>query len=139
MPWLLDTVTLSAFRRPDKADPHFAAWQKAQRGQPGFVSVISLHELRYGIRMVEPRDPAFAAQLTAWYGQIIVQPHYFPILNVDRSIAELAADYRALHDTPFEDSIIAATAKVHNLTLATRNVRDFDHTGIAVVNPWADG
>jgi hypothetical protein len=46
MPFLLDTVTISAFRRPDKADPHLVQWQTTQRGQVGYVSVITLNELR---------------------------------------------------------------------------------------------
>lgn len=82
---------------------------------------------------------AFAAQLTAWYAQIISQPHCFHPLNVDRSIAELAADLRAAHDTPFEYSLIAATAKVHGLILATRNTDDFTNTGVDLVNPWEFG
>ena len=136
MPFLLDTVTMSAFRRPDKADPNLVRWQRAQRGTLGFVSVITLNELRYGLKKVLPRDPVFAAHLAAWYGQIITLPAQFRILNIDRAIAEQAADFRAAFDTPFEDSLIAATAKVHDLTLATRNTADFTATGIRLVNPW---
>jgi hypothetical protein len=136
MRYLLDTVTLSAFRRPDKADPNLVRWQKNQRGQVGYVSVITLNELRYGMKKVEPRDPVFAAHLGAWYAQIISLPNQFRVLNVDRSIAEQAADFRAAHDTPFEDSLIAATAHLHGLTLATRNLADFRATGISLVNPW---
>jgi predicted nucleic acid-binding protein len=136
MPYLLDTVTLSAFRRPDKADPHLLSWQKAQRGKTGYVSVVTLNELRYGMRKVAPLDSVFASHLAAWYSQIVSLPDQFRILIVDRAIAELAADFRAAHDTPFEDSLIAATAKVHHLTLATRNTTDFAATGIQLVNPW---
>ncbi len=136
MPYLLDTVTLSAFRRPDKADPHLLRWQKAQRGKIGYISVVTLNELRYGMRKVEPRDSVFASQLAAWYSQIVSMPDQFRILIVDRPIAEIAADFRAAHDTPFEDSLIAATAKVHGLTLATRNTSDFKDCGISLVNPW---
>lgn len=138
MPFLLDTVTLSAFRRPDKAGPNLVRWQRAQRGTLGFVSVITLNELSYGMKKVSPRDPVFAAHLAAWYDKIITLPAQFRILNVDRAIAEQAADFRAAFDTPFEDSLIAATAKVHDLTLATRNTADFLATGIRVVNPWEE-
>ena len=136
MPFLLDTVTISAFRRPDKADPHLVQWQTTQRGQVGYVSVITLNELRYGMKKVERRDPVFAFNLASWYVQIVSLPHQFRILHVDRAIAEQAADFRAAFDTPFEDSLIAATAKVHGLTLATRNTADFQACGIALVNPW---
>jgi len=136
MPYLLDTVTLSAFRRPDKAESRLVHWQKAQLGKVGYISVITLNELRYGMRKVEKRDPVFAAHLTAWYNNLIAQPRRFHILDVDLAIAEQAADYRAAHDTPYEDSLLAATAKVHHLTLATRNTADFQATGILLVNPW---
>ena len=135
MLFLLDTVTVSELRRTDdKMNPSVLAWQKEI--QESFLSVVTLNEIRFGMRKVERRDPVFASQLSAWYDQIIARPQRFHILNVDRAIAEQAADFRAAHDTPFEDSLIAATAKVHDLTLATRNTSDFLATGIRVVNPW---
>ena len=138
MRFLLDTVTVSELRRSaDQMNPQVWKWQKKIR--EAFLSVVTLNEIRYGIRMVETRDALFATQLSAWYGQIVVQPRKFRILNVDRTIAELAADFRAAHGTPFEDSLIAATAKVHGLTLATRNTADYKATGIQLVNPWEHG
>jgi predicted nucleic acid-binding protein len=95
-----------------------------------------LNELRYGLRKIEARDPVFASLLAAWYDNLIPHPRRFQIISVDRAIAEQAAAFRARHDTPFEDSLIAATAKVHDLTLATRNIADFQACGIKLVNPW---
>jgi len=135
MPFLLDTVTVSELRRTDdKMHPSVWAWQRDIL--ESFLSVVTLHEIRFGMKKVERRDPIFAAQLSAWYDQIVARPKRFRILNIDRAIAEQAADFRAAHDTPFEDSLIAATAKVHGLTLATRNTADFAATGIRVLNPW---
>lgn len=135
MRFLLDTVTVSELRRTDdKMNPSVWAWQKDIR--ESFLSVVTLNEIRFGFRKVERRDPIFAAQLSAWYDQIVARPERFHVLNVDRAIAEQAADFRAAFDTPFEDSLIAATAKVHDLTLATRNTADFLATGIRVANPW---
>jgi predicted nucleic acid-binding protein len=135
MSFLLDTVTVSELRRTDdKMNPGVWAWQKDIR--ESFLSVVTLNEIRFGMKKVERRDPGFAAQLSAWYERIIARPQRFRILNVDRAIAEQAADFRAAFDTSFEDSLIAATAKVHDLTLATRNTADFAATGIRVVNPW---
>jgi predicted nucleic acid-binding protein len=135
MPILLDTVTVSELRCSERRmHPGVQMWQ--QGVGDSFISVITLNELRFGLRKVEPRDPVFAAQLMAWYAQILARPKNFRILNVDRAIAELAADLRVAHGTPFEDSLIAATAKVHNLTLATRNTADFKACGVDLVNPW---
>lgn len=88
------------------------------------------------MREVEARDAVFASHLAAWYSRIVTLRDQFRILTVDRAIAELAADFRSAHETPFEDSLIAATAKIHGLTLATRNTADFAATGIPLVNPW---
>ena len=135
MRYLLDTVTISELRRDERRiHPAVGRWQRDVGDV--WLSVITLNELRYGLRMIEEKDPAFAAILEAWYGGIIAQPTRFRILNVDRPIAELAADFRAAHGTPFEDSLIAATAKIHALTVATRNTAHFQTCGIDVLNPW---
>jgi predicted nucleic acid-binding protein len=114
--------------------PAFALWQ--QNVGDVWLSVITLNEIRYGMRMVKRKDEPFAAILERWYAQLIAQPQRFRILDVDRPIAELAADFRASHGTPVEDSLIAATAKVHNLTVATRNTIHFAACGVEIKNPW---
>ncbi len=132
--FLLDTVTLSELRREKKVHPSVRDWQTGIGDV--WLSVITLNEIRYGMRKVGRKDPAFAARLAAWYATLIAQPQRFRILDVNRTIAEQAADFRTDHDTSFPDSLIAATAKIHNLTLATRNTADFAATGIQLVNPW---
>lgn len=135
MRYLLDTVTISELRRNERRiHPAVGLWQRDVGDV--WLSVITLNELYYGLRMVQRKDAVFGSILTAWYAQIIAQPKRFRILNVDRPIAELAADFRAAHDTPFEDSLLAATAEVHGLILATRNTAHFEACGIPIVNPW---
>ena len=132
---LLDTVTISELRRDDrKMHPAVRNWQ-LDIGEV-WLSVITLNELRYGMHKVARRDPPFANILAAWYDRIIAQPQRFHIMNVDRHIAEQAAEFRAAHGMSSEDSLIAATAHVHGLTLATRNTADFQACGIKLVNPW---
>jgi len=137
MRFLLDTVTISEFRRKARVHPQVRMWQ--ERVKVAWLSVITLNELRYSIKKVEPPDPTFGGQLSAWYAQILANPEKFRILNVDRPIAELAADFRVVHNIPFKDSLIAATAKVHNLTIATRNTSHFEACGVEMVNPWEYG
>ncbi len=136
MPYLLDTVTISEFRKRPNMDPAVYAWQESVRGERVWLSVITLNEIQYGILKVEKRDPALAERLRDWYSQILAAAPNVPFLDVDRAIAEQAAGYRALLGLSYNDSLIAATAKVHNLTLATRNIADFQNTGILLVNPW---
>jgi predicted nucleic acid-binding protein len=139
MPYLLDTVTISAFRRNGRTPPEVLEWTASLDEPCHYLSVISLNEIRFGIRTVEVKDPAFGQDLHRWYQSIVEEERFYRILPVDRAIAEIAALYRADHETPYYDSLIAATAKVHGLTLATRNTADFQATGISLVNPWEYG
>lgn len=136
---LLDTVTISEFRKMLAGNDSVMRWQEALNGAPVFLSVVTINELRYGLRLVERRDPVFGAKLQKWIEGILVRPRIFPLLSVDLAVAEQAADYRALLGLSYNDSFIAATARVHDLTLATRNVSDYEKTGIRLVNPWDFG
>jgi toxin FitB len=138
MAFLLDTVTLSEFRRGEKGDSGVFRWQASLGEQSVYLSVITLNEIRYGIHKIEKRDPAFSSLLREWYSNLISQSDLFLILPVTRQIAESAADFRAEYGTPYNDSLIAATAQVHSLTLVTRNVSDLSQAGISLVNPWGD-
>jgi predicted nucleic acid-binding protein len=131
---LLDTVTVSEIRRGPRIRPQVWRWQ--QDIHSACLSVVSLHEIRYGIRKVEANDPLFAARLAAWYATILARANEFRILSVDRAIAEQAAEYQASLGSALADSLIAATAKIHDLTLATRNTDDFRACDIKLVNPW---
>lgn len=85
---------------------------------------------------METRDPDFANSPQRWFQGIIANVEVVSFLAVDQPIAEQAADFRALLDMSYNGSLIAASAKVHHLTLATRNNSDFVRTGISLINPW---
>jgi predicted nucleic acid-binding protein len=136
MPWLLDTVLVSELRKSGQCDPHVLAWQAGIKGQEAFISVITLNEVWFGILSVESRDPAFAARLHDWYAKILVPGFQDALLAVDRLVAEKAAELRQRLALSYNDALIAGTALVHGLTLATRNEADFAATGITLVNPW---
>lgn len=136
---LLDTVTVSELRKGDRTNQSVRSWHESDEGGLAYLSVITLNEIRVGIRELEWRDREFAGLLQLWYANLVSQPEVFPQLEVNLQIAEVAADFRAAHGTAFSDSLIAATASVHGLTLATRNVSDFGMTGINLLNPWDFG
>jgi len=134
MRYLLDTVTLSEMRRGKRAHPGVIQWQ--QTISDVWISVITLNEIRYGLKKVDRSDPPFAKILAAWYAHLLTKEDRFRVLLVDRAISELAADFRFAHSTSINDSLIAATATVHDLTLVTRNIDDFTPTRVPILNPW---
>lgn len=136
MSFLLDTVVISELRKNDRADREVKQWQKKIQGADTWLSVITIQEIYVGILRVAPKDPVFAARLNVWLDETVI-PHFSDhLLDIDLAVAEVAAKMRVLYGLSFNDALIAATAEVHELTLATRNVSDFEHTGINVVNPW---
>jgi predicted nucleic acid-binding protein len=116
--------------------PSVIAWQASEGGSPAYVSVITMNEIRYGAKKVAFRDPGFAARLADWYQEILAAKPLYTILPIGIEIAELAADYRAAYGMSLNDSLIAATASVHGLTIATRNTADLEITGVSLFNPW---
>ena len=112
------------------------AWHHGQQRAEAYISVLVLGEIRQGIERVRPRDPAQAAALDRWLAGLL--PAYRDrILPVTPAIADEWGRLNALpQPLPAVDGLMAATAKVHNLVLVTRNVADVARAGVAVVNPF---
>jgi len=136
---LLDTVTVSEFRKLDRIHPVVREWQKQSTLFTSWLSVITPLEIRVGILRVRQRDEPFAEKLQHWLDHTLLPDFNHRILGIDLQTAIQAAEFRELHGLSPNDSFIAATAAVHNLTLATRNTADFESTGIKLVNPWEFG
>jgi len=136
---LLDTVAVSELRKGPKGDPQFVAWRESIDAVPVYISVITVVEIRRGILQVAKRDPAFAMRLETWYRDFLLPKFHHAILPVDFVVAHRAAEIHTIRTYPDHDALIAATALVHGLTLATRNEADFAGTGVHVVNPWRAG
>jgi predicted nucleic acid-binding protein len=104
-------------------------------GDPVFISVLTLGELRKGAERKRREDARGGARLDAWIAEV-EEEYSERILEVDRASAEIWGRLSSLRQRPVVDTLIAATALAHDLTLLTRNVRDFADTGVVIINPW---
>lgn len=135
MKWLLDTNVLSELTRPEPS-PKVEAWLRAE-GNDAAIDPIVLGELRYGI-LILPRG-ARRSRLEAWFDAGARRMNCLA-WDSDTGLkwAELLARLRSKGLTmPLRDSMIAATALEHQLTVVTRNVRDFAAAGVPLLNPFA--
>ena len=135
MSYLLDTNVISELRKGDRADPGVTSWFGGLADEEIFLSVLTLGEIRRGIENIRRRDPRAAGALESWLGRIS-EMHRDRVLPLDRSVAEEWGRMNVPDPLPVIDSLLAATAKVTGLTLATRNTADIARTGVALVDPF---
>lgn len=136
--FLLDTNVISELRkvRAGKADPNVEAWTEAVDAADLYVSAITLMELELGILRLERKDTAQGALLRTWMNTHVLPEFAERSLPVDATVALRCATLHVPNPCPERDAYIAATALVHSMTLVTRNVTDFQTTGVPIVNPW---
>ena len=132
--YLLDTNVVSETRKT-RADPRVTAFLNAAASISLFLSVLTLGELRKGVAAHRRTDPAAADRLGAWVDGIETQ-FIDRVLPVDAAVARIWGELSAGRSLPVIDTLIAATAIVSGLTLATRNIRDVEATGVALIDPW---
>jgi predicted nucleic acid-binding protein len=133
--YLVDTNIVSELRKGCRCDPGVAAWFAGVSSGEIYLSALTVGAIRKGIESIRRRDRASAAALEAWL-QELVATHSDRILAVDREIAEQWGRFNAPDPLPAIDSLLAATAEVHGLTLVTRNLGDVERTGVARLNPF---
>jgi predicted nucleic acid-binding protein len=134
--FLLDTNVISELRRPDKADHNVIAWASRIPVSGFFLSAISILEIELGALRVARKDAAQGEVLRAWIDDQILPRFEGRILAVDTVVAQHCARLHVPDPRAERDALIAATALVHGLTIVTRNVADFQPTGVALLNPW---
>jgi predicted nucleic acid-binding protein len=136
--FLLDINVVSELRkiRLGKADANVAAWADSVESTDLYLSVITVQELETGVLLAERRDPVQGAVLRAWLNDQVLPAFAGRVLPVDTAVALRSARLHVPNQRPVLDALIAATALVHGMTVATRNVADFEQTGARTINPW---
>lgn len=140
MSYLLDTNVVSELRkvRTGKADRRVAKWADGVSAADLYLSAISVQELETGVLLIERKDKAQGAMLRTWLEEHVLPAFAGRILPVDETVARRSAVLHVPNPAPVRDSLIAATALVHGMTVVTRNVQDFDAMGVTLLNPWKE-
>ena len=136
--YLLDTNVVSELRkiRLGKADSHVADWADSMDAADLYLSAITIQELEIGVLLAERRDPSQGAVFRAWLNSHVLPAFTGRILVIDTAVAQRSARLHVPDPRPIRDGLIAATALVHGMTVVTRNVADFEPTGVQTLNPW---
>jgi len=134
--YLLDTNVVSELRKPK---PHGAvlAWLQGIDDTQLHLSAVTVGEIQAGIELTREQDAAKASELEAWLALVAAS---YNVLPMDAAAFRMWA--QLMHrksDTVFEDAMIAATARLHGLTVVTRNVADFKAFGVPLLNPFKSG
>ena len=137
MKWLFDTNVLSELRKGDRCHPGVARWADGISDESRYTSVLVIGEIRRGIERLRRKDVAQAKAIGRWLEQL---RRAFPgrLLEVTEEVAEEWGRLDAQDPRPAIDRLLAATAKVHGLTLVTRNTVDFASMGVELLNPFEE-
>jgi toxin FitB len=132
--YLLDTNVVSELRRPR---PHGAvlAWLHQVPDSDLYISAMTIGEIQAGVELTREQNAEKAAEIESWLEQVA---ETYNVLAMDAQTFRSWA--RLMHRQPdnlIEDAMIAATAMVHNLTVVTRNIRDYARLGVGTFNPFA--
>jgi toxin FitB len=138
--WLLDTNIISELRKPN-CHPLVKQWSDSQLPQSFYLSTVTLAEIRFGIE--QTKDEAFRQELTQWLNDTLRPWFSDRLLSIDeevillwRRMVEQGRKQGYTYSQP--DLFIAAIAVLHDLCVVTRNVMDFQKSGVAVFNPFLD-
>jgi hypothetical protein len=138
--YLVDTNVISEARKKSKANTGVRAFFKQAIEDETwiFISVVTVGELRRGVESIRYRgDVRQANQLEKWLENLMAE-YQDHILDINQDIAQLWGRLRAPHPENALDKQIAATALIYELTVVTRNYKDFVKTGVRVLNPFTE-
>lgn len=135
MSCLIDTNIISELGKASRCDVNVAAWFASVDENDLYLSVLVLGEIRKGIELARPRDPAKAKALETWLATVDAA-FGERILPVDRAVADDWGRMSGQRPISTVDGLLAATARIHRMTLVTRNETDVAGFGVKVLNPF---
>jgi toxin FitB len=135
--YLIDTNVISEVRKGERCDANVAAWYAAVEDADLYLSVLVLGEIRRGVERARSTDPTRARALDRWLAAV-AKSFAGRILAIDSAVADEWGRMTARRSAPSIDALLAATAKTHGMTLATRNTADVAGLGAEVVNPFEE-
>ena len=133
--YLLDTNIMDKLRQKNRCHPNVSRWFSSVDEQEIFLSVLVIGELRCGIERIRRRDPDAAFYLETWLKQV-VSGYAHRIFPITQEIAETWGRMNVPNPISTVDGLLAATAKVHDCTLVTRNTKDISQCDILFYNPF---
>ena len=138
--FLVDTNVISEARKKSKANKGVRKFfkQAIESEAPMFISVVTVGELRRGVEAIRHRGDVRQANLLEQWLKSLLAEYQDHILDINQDIAQLWGRLRVPHPENAIDMQIAATALIYELTIVTRNHRDFDKTGVPVLNPFTE-
>ena len=138
MTYILDTNVLSELRKAPqgRADANVVAWAESVSADDFFISAVTVMEFELGVLQMERKDARQGAVLRFWLEHQVLPQFSGRVLPVDVAVARRCARLHVPDKRSERDALIAATALVHDMTVITRNVVDFEQTGVSIINPW---
>jgi toxin FitB len=133
--YLIDTNIIFEIRKGRRCDPNVARWYEKNEDASLYLSVLVIGEIQSGIEKVRTKDTAKANALEQWL--ITVDKAFGErILPVDRAVAHEWGRLKVHRSLPVVDGLLAATAKIHRMTLVTRNTADIADVDVSMLNPF---
>jgi hypothetical protein len=138
MMYLLDTNVVSELRKQTsgKADEKVVAWAKSVPADSLYLSVITIMELEMGVLAIQRKDVRQGNLLRLWLDTQVIPAFSNRTIAIDVAIAQCCASLHIPDPRSERDALIAATAIVNGMTVVTRNLIDFEPTGVKLLNPW---
>jgi predicted nucleic acid-binding protein len=133
--YLIDTNVISEVGKGRRCDRQVAEWYRGVSDDDLFLSVLVVGEIRQGIERLRARNPRRAQTLEKWLEELL-ESFGDRVLPVDQKVAQNWGRLNARSSFPVVDSLLAATAEAHGLTLVTRNLKDIERSGVRCINPF---